>query len=111
MKIAVLGGGNGSFAAAGDFALSGHEVRLWRRDAERVSAHRAAGSRILVKDHNGPHDVKLALVTTDIAEAVNGTELILCPALPSHSRTLLDCSPRICGMDKSYFCRQRHSAR
>ncbi|MGY4238007.1 opine dehydrogenase [Bradyrhizobium sp. USDA 4449] len=80
MKIAVLGGGNGSFAAAGDFALSGHEVRLWRRDAEQVEAHRAAGSRILVKDHNGRHDVELRLVTTDIAEAVNGVELILCPA-------------------------------
>ncbi|MGY4416205.1 putative dinucleotide-binding enzyme [Bradyrhizobium sp. LB7.1] len=79
MKIAVLGGGNGSFAAAGDFALSGHEVRLWRRDADQVGAHRAAGSRILVKDHNGPHDVKLAVVTTDIAEAVDGAELILCP--------------------------------
>ncbi|MDA9437604.1 glycerol-3-phosphate dehydrogenase [Bradyrhizobium sp. CCBAU 51745] len=80
MKIAVLGGGNGSFAAAGDFALSGHEVRLWRRDAEQVETHRAAGSRILVKDHNGRHDVKLALVTTDIAEAVNSVDLILCPA-------------------------------
>ncbi|MEY9422514.1 opine dehydrogenase [Bradyrhizobium japonicum] len=79
MKIAVLGGGNGSFAAAVDFALSGHEVRLWRRDADQVAAHRAAGSQILVKDHNGRHDVKLALVTTDIAEAIDGTELILCP--------------------------------
>lgn len=80
MKIAVLGGGNGSFAAAGDFALSGHEVRLWRRDAEQVAIHRAAGARILVKDHNGRHDVRLTLVTTDIAEAVEGAELILCPA-------------------------------
>lgn len=80
MKIAVLGGGNGSFAAAGDFALSGHEVRLWRRDVEQVEAHRAAGSRILLKDQNGRHDVKLALVTTDIAEAISGTEVILCPA-------------------------------
>ena len=80
MKIAVLGGGNGSFAAAGDFALSGHEVRLWRRDAEQVKAHRAEGSRILVKDHNGRHDVKLTLVTTDIAEAVNDVKLIVCPA-------------------------------
>ncbi|UWU67021.1 NAD/NADP-dependent octopine/nopaline dehydrogenase family protein [Bradyrhizobium sp. NC92] len=80
MKIAVLGGGNGSFAAAGDFALSGHEVRLWRRDADQVAAHRAAGSRVLVKDHNGRHEVKLALVTTDMAAAVAGTELILCPA-------------------------------
>ena len=80
MKIAVLGGGNGSFAAAGDFAMQGHVVRLWRRDAAQVAAHRADGSRIVVKDSNGTHEVKLALVTTDIAEAVRDAELILCPA-------------------------------
>jgi len=79
LKIAVLGGGNGSFAAAGDFALRGHQVRLWRRAADQVAAHRAAGSRILVKDVNGRHDVQLALVTTDIAETVRDAELILCP--------------------------------
>jgi len=80
MRIAVLGGGNGSFAAAGDFALAGHDTRLWRRDAEAVAAHRAAGSTITVKDFNGRHEAKLALVTTDIAEAVKDAELILCPA-------------------------------
>jgi len=80
MKIAVLGGGNGSFAAAGDFALQGHHTRLWRRNAELVAQHRAAGSTITVKDVNGCHDVTLDLVTTDIAEAVRGVDLILCPA-------------------------------
>ena len=80
MKIAVLGGGNGSFAAAGDFALQGHDVRLWRRDITQVAAHRAAGSHIIVKNAHGRHDVQLALVTSDIADAVIGTELILCPA-------------------------------
>ncbi len=80
MKIAVLGGGNGSFAAAGDFALQGHEVSLWRRDAAQVAAHRAAGSRIVVKDANGRHDVQLAQVTSDIAEAIRDAALILCPA-------------------------------
>jgi opine dehydrogenase len=80
VKIAVLGGGNGSFAAAGDFALHGHDVRLWRRDADQVAAQRAAGSRIVLKDVNGRHDAQLALVTSAIAEAVHGTELILCPA-------------------------------
>jgi opine dehydrogenase len=80
VKIAVLGGGNGSFAAAGDFALHGHDVRLWRRDADQAAAQRAAGSRIVLKDINGRHDVQLALVTSDIAEAVHDTELILCPA-------------------------------
>src|SRR3979409_2218608 len=80
MRIAVLGGGNGSFAAAGDFGLQGHDVRLWRRDAAAVEAHRAASSRIAVKDSLGRHDVQLALVTSDIAEAVRDAELILCPA-------------------------------
>ena len=80
MRIAVLGGGNGSFAAAGDMALAGHEVRLWRRDRAAVEAHNAAGGTILVKDFRGAHEAKLALVTNDIAAAIDGAELILCPA-------------------------------
>ena len=80
MHIAVLGGGNGSFAAAGDFALAGHEVRLWRRDRAAVAAHRAAGGTILIKDFAGRQEAKLTLVTDAIGEAVRGAELILCPA-------------------------------
>jgi opine dehydrogenase len=80
MRIAVLGGGNGSFAAAGDFALAGHDVRLWRRDRAAVAAHDAAGRVIAVKDFRGTHDARLTLVTDDIAAAVRDAELILCPA-------------------------------
>ncbi len=80
MRIAVLGGGNGSFAAAGDFALAGHEVRLWRRDKAAVAAHQAAGNAVIVKDFQGRREGKLALVTGDVGAAVRGTELILCPA-------------------------------
>jgi opine dehydrogenase len=76
----VLGGGNGCFAAAGDLALQGHQIRLWRRDAEMVAQHKAAGSTITVKDVNGSHEVALDLVTTDITNAVRDAELILCPA-------------------------------
>jgi len=54
MRIAVLGGGNGSFAAAGDFALAGHDVRLWRRDTAGVAAHHAAG-------HQQAHNVACVL--------------------------------------------------
>jgi opine dehydrogenase len=79
MRIAVLGGGNGSMAAAGDFALAGHEVRLWRRDQAAVAAHRAAGGTITVKDYAGRHEAKVTLVTTDIGEAVRGAELIVSP--------------------------------
>ncbi len=79
MKIAVLGGGNGSFAAAGDFALAGHGVRMWRRDSDAVAAHRKAGRAIALKDFRGRHDIALELVTTDIGVAVAEAELILCP--------------------------------
>src|SRR5262249_40658912 len=79
MRIAVLGGGNGAFAAAGDLALAGHETRLWRRDRAAVAAHRAAGGTIPVKDFSGRREAKLALVTTDMGEAVRGADLILCP--------------------------------
>ena len=80
MRIAALGGGNGSFAAAGDFALQGHDVRLWRRDARLVMEHRAAGCRVTVKDVKGRHEAQLALVTADIADAARDAELIVCPA-------------------------------
>ena len=79
MQIAVLGGGNGSLAAAGDLALGGHEVRLWRRDRGAIEAHRAVGGTITLKDFRGRHEASLALVTTDIAKAVHGASLILCP--------------------------------
>jgi opine dehydrogenase len=80
MRIAVLGGGNGSFAAAADFALAGHEVWLWRRDVQAVKAHNANGNKILVKDFAGKHDAKVAVVTNDIAEALRSAKLIICPA-------------------------------
>ena len=80
MKIAVLGGGNGSLAAAGDLALAGHEVRLWRRDRAAVETHNAAGGLITVKDFRGRHEARPSLITSDIADAVRGAQLILCPA-------------------------------
>jgi opine dehydrogenase len=80
MRIAVLGGGNGSFAAAGDLALAGHDVRMWRRDGAAVAAHRAAGGGIVIKDFRGRHEATPSLITADIAQAVEDTELILCPA-------------------------------
>jgi opine dehydrogenase len=79
MKIAVLGGGNGSFAAAGDLALAGHDIRLWRRDEHAAAAHRAAGGTIAVTDHAGDHKARLAAITSDLAAAVTGADLILCP--------------------------------
>lgn len=79
MKIAVLGGGNGSMAAAADLAEQGHDVRLWRRNRAAAEALRAAGCRLVLKDFRGVREVRLAGVAEEIGEAVRGAELIVCP--------------------------------
>ncbi len=79
MRIAVLGGGHGSYAAAADLAEQGHEVRLWRRDAAAF-APVLQGSSIGLKDAKGARRVRLALATGEIGAAVRGAELVLVPA-------------------------------
>ncbi|MCW5689135.1 MAG: NAD/NADP octopine/nopaline dehydrogenase family protein [Pseudolabrys sp.] len=78
MKIAVLGGGNGSYAAAVDMSEAGHEVRFWRRDAAALAPVLESGT-ITVRDFKGVRDVKIAKPTTDLGEAVRGAELIVAP--------------------------------
>src|SRR5687768_16428883 len=78
MKIAVLGGGHGCYAAAADLSEAGHEVRLWRRDGAALQPVIETGS-IRLKDHKGARDIKLALATPDIGKAVQDAELILLP--------------------------------
>ena len=79
MEIAVLGGGNGSLAAAVDLTEQGHRVRLWRRDPGTVEAMREAGP-LKLKDHAGSRPVEIAEITSILREAVSGAELIICPA-------------------------------
>jgi len=75
MKIAVIGGGNGAYAAASDLTLKGHEVRLWRRNVEALGASKT----ITLKDADGERKVTIASVSPDIREAVRGAELIFLP--------------------------------
>ena len=79
MKIAILGGGHGAYAAAADLSEAGHSVRLWRRDAVALQPVLQAGS-ITLKDAKGARDVPLALATADIAAALQGAELIVIPS-------------------------------
>lgn len=78
MKIAILGGGHGAYAAAADLSEAGHEVRLWRRDAAALAPVVQSGS-IRLKDAEGARDVAIALATADIGAAMAGAELILIP--------------------------------
>lgn len=78
MQITVLGGGNGSYAAAADLASLGHEVRLWRRDRQQLQPLLTT-RRLWLKDYSGRREVALAGVTDDIGAAVRDAELILVP--------------------------------
>lgn len=78
MKICVLGGGNGSYAAAADLAEAGHDVNLWRRDVAALQAVIETGT-ITLKDAIGTRDVPINMASENIAEALNGAELIVAP--------------------------------
>jgi opine dehydrogenase len=79
MKIAILGGGHGCYAAAADLSEAGHEVRLWRRDAQALKAVISTGA-IVLKDADGAREVRIARATADIAEALRGAQLVLIPS-------------------------------
>ncbi len=79
MKIAVLGGGHGCYAAAADLSEAGHEVRLWRRDAAALQPVIDAGA-ILLKDAAGTREVGVALASADLGAALHEAQLILIPS-------------------------------
>jgi len=79
MKIAILGGGHGCYAAAADMSEQGHEVVLWRRDAAALAPLIASRS-IVLKDAAGTRDVPIAGATADIGTAVRDAELVLIPS-------------------------------
>jgi opine dehydrogenase len=79
MKIAVLGGGHGCYAAAADLTEAGHEVRLWRRDVQALAPVLQSGA-ILLKDAGGSREVHIGLATPDIGEAVGGAQLLVIPS-------------------------------
>ena len=84
LKIAVLGGGNGCYAAAADMSEAGHDVRFWRQNAEAFAPVLRDGA-ITLKDFRGKRQVSIALPTLDISEAVRGADLIISP-LPAFAQ-------------------------
>ena len=78
MRIAVLGGGHGAYAAAADLAEQGHEIRLWRRDAGAL-VPLIDNPTITLKDFNGRREVRIAQASSDIGTVIRGAELILMP--------------------------------
>lgn len=77
VKIAVLGGGNGSYAAVADAVEAGHEVRWWRRDAGSF-APLGTPPKLKVTDHKGTREIAVA-TGDDLGWALEGAQAILAP--------------------------------
>jgi opine dehydrogenase len=84
-RITVLGGGNTAFAMAADLALAGHEVLLWEHPAFAHTLEPIRDTRTIHLEGTGRTGAaKLAAVTTDAAEALAWSEVLLC-SVPSYA--------------------------
>lgn len=84
MRITVIGGGHGSYAAAVDLFEKGHRVTWWRRHAGEAAEllDRAA---LTVRDRDGTRSLPVGregagiIVELDLATALRDAELIVSP--------------------------------
>lgn len=82
--IAILGGGNAGQSSAAELSLLGFECRLYQdpRFAGEIQKVLETGQILLERDPKGGCRVeglsKVSLVTTDIASAVRGADIVLC---------------------------------
>jgi len=95
MKVTIIGAGNGGKAAAADLTLAGHKVNLFEfpQFEENIRAvQKKGGINLIGAGRNG--FAKLNKITTDIKEALGGSEIIL-PVLPAfgHKPCAQVCAP------------------
>ncbi len=90
----VLGGGNGGQSLSAHLALMGFPVRLYDIFEETIEAIRTRGGVEVSGAVNGFGKIELA--TTDIAEAVDGADIIMivAPAV-AHRDIAINCAPHL----------------
>lgn len=86
MKIAVIGAGNGGQSMSGYLSMQGYEVSLYDIDAERIKALQKKGGIQLEGRIEGFG--KVACITTDIAEAVRGAEIVMVTTVANAHRAV-----------------------
>jgi opine dehydrogenase len=77
-KYTVIGAGHGGKAMAAHLALMGFHVTLYNRTFDHIAALKARGGIDLESAEGGPHGfAKLALATSDMAEALQDAQMIM----------------------------------
>jgi opine dehydrogenase len=78
-RVAILGAGGGGCAAAADLSRRGFEVRIASRSAETLAPLRAQGG-VRYTGVFGEGFAPVATITTDVAEAVAGADVVMVAA-------------------------------
>lgn len=86
MKISVIGAGNGGQTMAGNLAILGNEVSLYDIDVEKMDTLKKLGGIQMEGRINGFG--KIGCITTDIAEAVKGAEIIMVTTVANAHRAV-----------------------
>jgi opine dehydrogenase len=76
LDIAVLGGGNGGFAAAVDFGLRDFPVRLWSRSEDTIAPIRVSGG-IRYSGALGEGFQAVGTASSDMAEVIEGADVVV----------------------------------
>ena len=75
--VAILGAGHGGCAAAADLTRRGFAVRIYSRNTQTIAPLKARGG-IEFEGALGEGFAPLALITSDIAAAMSGADLVIC---------------------------------
>jgi opine dehydrogenase len=76
VKVAVLGGGAGGAASVAELVSAGHEVRFWSRSRETLAPFQEQAG-VAFDGIMGCGRVRPRLMTSDLAEAADGADLVL----------------------------------
>lgn len=86
MKIAVIGAGNGGQSIAGYLALKGYKTSLYDIDVKKMDELKEKGGIQLTGRIEGLG--KIDCITTDIAEAVKGAEIVMVTTVANAHRAV-----------------------
>lgn len=95
MKVSVIGGGHGCYAAAIEMVEKGFDVTLWRRDGNALQELRQLG-HLDVKDAQGERRIQIGThkdqlsLTDSLEEATQQAELLIVPLPATSHDTLAD---------------------
>jgi opine dehydrogenase len=85
-KIAILGGGNGAFAAAADLTARGFEITIYENPEYKSNIEGILETGVIHCEGVGPvGDFKVQKVTLDLEEALSGTDIIM-PIAPAYAQ-------------------------